>query len=65
MKVRIPRSTSQEARITYHRVIVKTIAPGNFHDNIQLDEIITSVEHPNIALAAANINKLWQKLAAE
>lgn len=37
---------------------MKTIAPRHLEDDIWANEIVASIEHTNIALAAANVDEL-------
>jgi hypothetical protein len=52
-----------ECEGTYHSEVMQTIAPRHLQDYIGTDQVVASVEHANVALAAANIDKLYYKLA--
>ena len=41
-----------------HGEVLQTVAPGDFHDGVERDEVVACVEHTDIAFAAANVNEL-------
>lgn len=41
-----------------HSEIMKTVTPGHLQDDIGADEIVAGIQHADVALPAANIDKL-------
>jgi hypothetical protein len=42
----------------WHGKVCQAVAPCNFHYDVKADEVVTCVEHSNVAFAAADINEL-------
>lgn len=45
-----------------HGEVVQAMAPRNFHDDVKWNEIVTGVEHSDIAFPAADVDELVQQL---
>ena len=41
-----------------HGEVVQAVTPRDFHDDVQADEVVASIEHTHVAFAAANIDEL-------
>lgn len=41
-----------------HGEIMKTVTPRHLQDDIGADEIVAGIQHADVALAAANVDKL-------
>lgn len=44
--------------LTYHGEIVEAVSPGQLHDGRYRDQLVAGVQHPNVALATSNVDKL-------
>ena len=48
-----------------HGEVGQAVAPRDLHDDVDRDQIIASIEHANVAFAAANVDELCEQLGNE
>ena len=49
---------AQEVDHEGHREVVEPVPPRHLQDHIRPDQVVARIQHPNVALAAANVHKL-------
>lgn len=46
----------------WHREVGETVAPRDFHNNVNRNEVVACIKHTNIAFTAADIDELGNLL---
>jgi hypothetical protein len=48
---------------TYHGEVIESVTPRKLHDNIERNQIVTGIQHTDVAFTAADVDKLRNMLA--